>query len=98
MEAQPQTPPEIAVKHSINWGAIILWPSVILLLYMLSWGPVLRMWDDGRISHRNRFVGRLYAPVNWAYFKTPLHKPLGMYTHLWSPEHFDNNGEPPHPK
>ncbi len=29
-------------KHSINWGWIV-WPVVILILYILSYGPVEMM-------------------------------------------------------
>jgi len=61
-------------KHSINWGALILWPFVILLLYGLSFGPVMMLAEKKRITP-NKFVWKFYTPVVWAYFKTPLHWP-----------------------
>ncbi|MDB6121162.1 MAG: hypothetical protein JWQ71_155 [Pedosphaera sp.] len=36
----------------------------------------------------------VYEPWRWTYFHTPLHRPLGIYMHLWSSEAFDANGEP----
>ena len=96
-------------KHSINWGALILWPVVILLLYVLSFGPVMRFGSVVMLevvtqntksyiyisAQRNRFWGEFYAPLGWAYNETPLHKPLGMYMHLWTPTGFNKNGDEP---
>jgi len=93
MEEKPQTTTPIADKHSINWGALILWPFVILILYALSAGPVMKMMQNRRISFDNEFVWKFYAPLDWAYMNTPLRKPLGMYLHLWDSWHFDKNGE-----
>jgi hypothetical protein len=80
-------------KHSMNWGALILWPVVVLILYILSTGPVAMMEEKGRISHSNEFMRVFYMPWTWAYKGTPLHKPLGLYLHLWLPKHFDKKGD-----
>jgi hypothetical protein len=106
MDEQPKTTTPKDEKHSINWGSIILWPVVILILYVLSFGPVmrfgsmvmvLRAWNNKSYIHnlaqRNGFLGKFYTPLYWAYNETPLHKPLGMYLHLWVPIAFKNNGE-----
>jgi hypothetical protein len=93
MDEQHATTTPKDEKHSINWG-FILWPLVILALYVLSSGPVLMMDSKGRLSYYNKLVWRIYAPLEWAYFRTPLHKPLGMYLHLWVPKDFGKNGEP----
>ena len=45
------------------------------------------------LGQRNGFLGKFYAPLYWAYNETPLHKPLGMYMHLWVPIAFKKNGE-----
>ena len=79
-------------KHSINWGALILWPVVILILYVLIIGPVMMMMDKSAGSRSNQLARKFYAPLGWAYDNTPLHKPLGMYLHLWVPEIFNKNG------
>jgi hypothetical protein len=94
-------------KHSIYWGFIV-WPVAILLLYVLSFGPVMRFGSLMLLTvtrnnkscfytspRRDGFLARFYAPLGWAYNETPLHKPLGMYMHLWIPGAFDKNGEGP---
>jgi len=94
MEAQPETTTPIEEKHSFNWQMFVLWPFLILVLYVLSSGPVVRLVRQGRISRSNGvFIERVYGPVAWAYERTPLHKPLGMYFHLWAPKSFDKNGD-----
>ena len=89
--AETDTPKE--ERRSINWGAVILWPFVILFLYVLSFGPFWMMWDKGFISTHQTFSDKFYRPLEWAYEETPLHKPLGMYLHLWVPKYFDKKGE-----
>lgn len=85
MEKQPETTTPNEEKRSINWG-IIVWSLMILLLYVLSSGPLntmqhkkQRIWQT-----HNRFVWAFYRPLHWAYDYTPLHRPLGIYFHLWS--------------
>ncbi|HZQ47035.1 MAG TPA: hypothetical protein VFC07_08490 [Verrucomicrobiae bacterium] len=82
---------QLEEKHSINWGFVV-WPLVILFLYVLSYGPILVMLDKGHLSRDNKLL-QVYGPLGWAYENTPLQKPLGMYLHLWGPESFDKNGE-----
>ncbi len=93
MEKPVETSKPNDEKHSINWGALILWPVVILILYILSTGPVAMMEEKGRISRSNEFMRVFYMPWTWAYNGTPLHKPLGLYIHLWLPKRFDKNGD-----
>jgi hypothetical protein len=92
MDEQPATTTPKDEKHSINWGALILWPFVVLIIYVLSSGPVSVIMDKRTSSRSNQLVRRFYKPLSWAYNKTPLHKPLGMYAHLWEPKFFDKNG------
>jgi hypothetical protein len=79
-------------KHSVTWTGFIVWPFVILILYVLSYGPVTTLVDKGRISVPNVPLATFYMPLQWAYERTPFEKPLGMYMHLWSPKYFDKNG------
>src|SRR2546421_8430158 len=84
-------------KQSGGFGRYVYWAGVILVLYVLSWGPLV--WIDipllpGQpLSLVNRFFLGFTYPGGWAYSHTPFHKPLGMYFHLWRPQMFDKNGE-----
>ena len=82
-------------KHSINWGALILWPFLILILYVLSIGPVWMLMAKGNLSTTGKSLDKFYRPLQWAYQKTPFHRPLGKCTrlHLWAPTMFDKKGE-----
>jgi hypothetical protein len=95
VEKPTETTQPIKDKHYFPWTGFIVWPIVILLLYVLSGGPVMMMRDNGRIRRDNRVVWKFYRPLTWAYNKTLLHKPLGMYFHLWDPNDYDKNGDWP---
>ena len=92
MDEQPTTTTPKDEKHSVNWGALILWPVVVLILYVLSVGPIWMMIDRKRMSN-NQFVEVFYYPVKLAYWNPVLHAPLGMYFHLWEPEFYDKKGD-----
>jgi hypothetical protein len=64
-----------------------------LVLYVLSIGPVWMLMAKGNFSASGRSLDKFYTPLKWAYLKTPLHKPLGIYFHLWAPTMFDKRGE-----
>src|ERR1700733_15163011 len=99
MGEQPETTAPVGSKHSFYWRLFILWPFVILLLYFLSFGPFWLILEKGRINAANQFepvnqfVLEFYGPLQWAYDETPLHRPLGMYLHLWASSLFDKNGD-----
>ena len=85
-------------KDSHSWTGWIVWPVGILVLYMLSVGPVVMMYENGHFSPRlGQIFGKFYAPLFCAYEKTPLHKPIGMYLHLWVPDFLNKSGEPKWP-
>jgi len=92
MEKPAETTTPTEAKHSFNWGGLILWPFLILVLYLLSTGPLVMMMDNGSISQNNEFVGKIYAPLDWVYENKLLHKPFGMYLHLWS-KRYDKKGD-----
>jgi hypothetical protein len=87
-EAPPTAPGE---KHSFNWRAFVLWPCVVVILYVLSAGPVLKLKDKNLIKGTKKWLV-VYEPVIWVYDNTFLHKPLGLYFHLWT-DRFDEHGE-----
>jgi hypothetical protein len=89
---QPENTTPSAKKHSFNWWGFFLWPFVILILYVLSGGPLAMMLERGHLSNNARFYEIYITPLAWAYETTPLHKPLGMYFRLWAPKSFDKNG------
>ena len=90
---EPTQPVEPRRSRGFSW--CLIWGFMIVALYVLSTGPLARL--EGKALIRppvSRVLTRLYAPCNWAYAKTPLHKPLGMYLQLWCPT-YDKNGEQP---
>jgi hypothetical protein len=82
-------------KRSGGFGWYGLWAGVIVLLYILSIGPYA-MWEE-HMASKGLSVGSfnvLYIPWWWIYEKTPFHRPLGLYMHLWVPLQFDKQGKP----
>jgi hypothetical protein len=78
-------------KHSRGFMSYVGWAGVIVLLYFLSFGPVFLIIF--KTSFPSYYLDVLYQPWIWVYEETPLHKPLGIYMHLWSPDYFDKNGD-----
>ena len=98
MEEPTQTAPPSAEKRTALWVKLLLWSFVILLLYVLSFGPFLALAQPGPAppDHRHRlnhFERVLYRPWFWTYDQTPLQKPMGIYMHWWTPEIFDKHGK-----
>jgi hypothetical protein len=98
MGGQPETTALKETKKSFNWRGPLLWMLVIIVGYFLSAGPVLKYSFrgaelDGKTVHRMRTVNTIYRPWLWLYLRTPLHKPMGIYMHLWLPEIFNGSGE-----
>jgi len=82
----------------------LVWPSLcwfagVIVLYVLSIGPVLRITENMNISNPHpaaQFFTHLYKPIEWAYANTFLHKPIGVYYHLWVPDTIDKDGNVKH--
>jgi hypothetical protein len=89
--AQPA--PETDEKKSRGLGSYVLWGFVVVVLYVLSAGPV--EWFRGGVfsAHRSSTLFHFYAPWRWAYIHTPFQRPLGMYLHLWRPNIWDSHGK-----
>ena len=93
---EPTQPAEATteVKRSRGFAGCVVWGFVVVAIYALSFGPVRLMGVKGMYPlSTKRVVNRVYAPWTWAYNHTLLHKPLGMYLHLWCPEIYEPNGE-----
>jgi hypothetical protein len=93
MDEQLDTTMPSEAKKSANWWGFVLWPFVIVILYTLSFGPFWMMLERRRITPENQLTLKFYGPLLWAYNETPLHKPLGIYLHLWASSLFNKNGD-----
>jgi hypothetical protein len=74
---------------------LICWAAGILVLYILSTGPLVLLKDrmiirDG--SALDQVLEFVYWPVEWACDNTRLEKPLGHYWHFWAPKLYDSKG------
>ena len=92
MSGETQDGPETS-SRSAGWGWAF-WLGVVLLLYVLCSGPVAMMVTRQPAPDEPAWntVVIVYRPMVWAWRETPLHKPLGMYWHLWIPERIDAQG------
>ena len=80
-------------KKSRGLGSYVLWAFVAVMVYVLSSGPWMRgYWYSGR-SSKLEPLGIIYWPLDWLWGTTLLHKPLGIYWHLWCPKFFDRNSD-----
>jgi hypothetical protein len=92
-EPNQPTEPTAEPKRSRGLASYVVWGFGIVVLYLLSMGPVDLMGAKGMLgSTAYRILYYVYLPWEWAYLRTPLHKPLGMYMHLWTPEAYDRTG------
>ena len=92
---EPTQPAEAAVeaKRSRGFAGYLVWGFGIVIFYLVSTGPIGLLQAKGIIGQSTgRALIPIYTPWKWAYLHTPLHKPLGMYTHLWRPDQFESNG------
>jgi hypothetical protein len=90
-----QAEPAAKAKRSGGLARYIIWGLGIVFLYVLSFGPAKLLEAKGLYSMatKKRIVNPLYAPMRRAYDNPLLHKPLGMYLHLWCPDLYDRGGE-----
>ena len=85
--------PTAEAKRSRGFAGYFVWGVGLVVLYLLSMGPVDWMGAKGMLGPTAyRILYYVYQPWEWAYLRTPLHKPLGMYMHLWSPELYERTG------
>jgi hypothetical protein len=74
----------------------LCWLAVVVVLYVLSLGPVMMMVQKKSISPFSstyHVIGTFYYPIEWAGRKVPmLKRPMGKYLHLWVPKLYDRKG------
>src|SRR5438045_209731 len=93
-EPSQQAEPAAEAKPSHGLGRYLVWAFVVLMVYVLSIGPVDRLIGERHLPRGVQIIlGLFYMPWLYAYYKTQLHKPLGLYMHVWVPAHWDKNGE-----
>lgn len=71
-------------KEQSGWNSVLLWGAVLVVVYVLSIGPVAAMDCGGLLPLGAREVLELvYAPLIWLCDNTPLDGPLEAYVELW---------------
>ena len=93
---EPTQPAEPTAKaRSRGFAGYVVWGFVIVVLYFLSAGPVALMLWKRTITTTGAltFISGFYTPWRLAYLHTPLHKPIGIYMHLWNPHVYDSAGD-----
>ncbi|MDB6121165.1 MAG: hypothetical protein JWQ71_158 [Pedosphaera sp.] len=73
-------------KRSGGLAHWVSWSGVVLLLYVLSYGPVagIVFRRGGAVTPRTaRALIIIYTPVYWLSDQTPLKKPLQSYVGWW---------------
>ena len=93
MEEKSAATPAEEKRPGSSLGGFLLWPIAALVVYLVCLGPFVMLVDRQMLSGRTENVlETIYAPIEWAYESTPLHKPIGMYLHIWS-KRFDAKGD-----
>ena len=84
---------EESQKGGFPLATVALWAAVVIILYVLGSGPIVMLVEKRTLSPQAQtFVGTIYAPVSWACEETPLHRPIGIYLHLWDTS-FNSSGD-----
>ena len=76
-------------KSSRSYWGFVLWPVAVVVLYVLSIGPLELAWQKDLIP---RSVYNIHEPLRDGISGTPLEKPVGMYMHLWCPGRYRKDG------
>jgi hypothetical protein len=84
----------IEPKSSRDSWSWMYWFSAAIALYVLASGPTMALYDRSTPGNSLcRAIRVAYSPLGWVYLRTALHKPLGMYWHLWDSAGFDKAGD-----
>jgi hypothetical protein len=86
MPSTAQPAPETDEKKSRGLGSYVLWAFVAVMVYVLSYGPVLKFVPS------NNCVMQLYTPLWRVCLRAELGKPLRMYLHFWRDDYFNEQG------
>jgi hypothetical protein len=74
-------------KHSPGFWGYIIWPTVVLMLYVLSFGPLYGSHSRSVIAFRETTtLSYIYLPVAWGYDNVPpFQKAMYVYMRWWDP-------------
>jgi hypothetical protein len=78
--------PETEANKSRGLGSYVVWGFVVVIVYVLSSGPMMRYQFRHPWQTIPFEVCRIYSPLIVAYRSKPFHKPIGIYWHLWNIE------------
>src|ERR1041385_8442679 len=93
MAENAQPTPETEAKKSRGFGSFVVWGVGGVMVYVLGSGPAFRyLWHDPS-TPLYEVISYGYSPLRWAQWKTPLHKPLGIYWHIWCPKIYKLEGD-----
>ena len=68
-------------SHAMTWT---LWIVAMPLLYVLSYGPLCGMVNNGTISDSSMdWMGNFYRPAAKLYWESPLSEPFMAYADWW---------------
>ncbi len=68
-------------SHAGTWVFSVV---AVLVLYVLSWPPFLRLQQNGAIPWPEpKWVDDFYQPYFWIYGNTPLKQPFEAWRKLW---------------
>src|SRR5882672_9712833 len=87
----PET--ETEAKKSRGLGSYVVWGLAVVMVYVLSSGPAIRyiLWNASGPAAAP--LTYLFSPLICAYNShSVVHKPIGMYWHLWVPTSIDPKG------
>jgi endonuclease/exonuclease/phosphatase (EEP) superfamily protein YafD len=84
-----QPAPETDEKKSRGLGSYLVWAFVVVMAYVLSIGPVLKLCYRGVLSPK---VLIIYKPLDLLCTRNALTQPMVRYLEFWCPE--VKNGPP----
>jgi hypothetical protein len=83
-----EKPNEVAAepKHSPSFWGFILRPAVVVILYVLSFGPAerFRLKSASTFPRMGILIDVFYSPIMWAYFRVPpFQEAFDVYMRWW---------------
>jgi hypothetical protein len=78
---KPTIEPDADRKHTPSFWGFTLWPAVVLMLYVLSYGPV-----DLFLGTESTPLRQFYSPIGWACLNVPgFSIAFNLYMCCWEP-------------
>jgi hypothetical protein len=97
VEAQREMPETVRFASAIDQkksgglGSYVLWAFVVIMVYVLSSGPMMLL--GAKQTSFPPAIRSTYMPSFWMYQWSPFWKPFGIYWHLWCPGIYNGAGE-----